>query len=262
MNASGEDGAGPHEPERKRVKPTSEVEARLLISSRRRCCLCVFLDGDSREKEVQLAHIDRDASNSKESNLAPLCLRHHDRYDSTTSQSKGLTEAELLEYKRLLFEGIQKGEIDISNANFGKATSAKSVMNADIELFKEFVETFPSTGLIWFLERNDFGSSFNSNNLDGLSRLIHEWSVPEREFLNPELEDLRKKLLVDANEFANSIGEYTFPDRHPIQTMAVELSHKDPDEYERIRGLLNAGASRIVKGHQALVRAGKRILDC
>jgi hypothetical protein len=39
-----------------------------------------------------------------------LCFDHHDEYDSSTSQSKGITQAELREYKKLLLAAISRGE--------------------------------------------------------------------------------------------------------------------------------------------------------
>jgi hypothetical protein len=87
-----------------------EVETRLLVESRRRCCLCVFLARDMSEKRVQIAHISRDRSDSTYDNLAVLCLDHHDQYDSRTSQSKGFTPDELREYKKRLVDYIQRWE--------------------------------------------------------------------------------------------------------------------------------------------------------
>jgi len=55
----------------------------------------VALFGDATVKQGQIAHLDQDASNNNVSNLAFLCLEHHDQYDSQTSQSKGFTESEV-----------------------------------------------------------------------------------------------------------------------------------------------------------------------
>jgi hypothetical protein len=55
-------------------------------------------------KNGQIAHIDRDAKNSTLANAAWLCLLHHNRYDSTSRQAKGLTAPELRSYKALLVE--------------------------------------------------------------------------------------------------------------------------------------------------------------
>jgi hypothetical protein len=72
-----------------RKKVTPETQKSVLTDSLRRCCLCYCLLGDESVKKGQIAHIDHDNSNNKESNLAFLCLDHHDEYDSKTSQSKG-----------------------------------------------------------------------------------------------------------------------------------------------------------------------------
>jgi len=108
----------PSSPDRMPV-PDSVAESILVRS--RRCCLCYFLENDHTEKEGQLAHIDRDPSNSSEANLAYLCLHHHNLYDTQYSLTKWLTTAELRHYKRLLhkmlgteraWEIVIRGNID------------------------------------------------------------------------------------------------------------------------------------------------------
>lgn len=91
------------------------TETEVLVRSRRRCCLCFGLEGDLGEKEGQIAHLDGDPSNADMDNLAWMCFRHHNRYDSRTSQSKGLTVAEAKRYRDELYEvvkerGIGRGE--------------------------------------------------------------------------------------------------------------------------------------------------------
>jgi hypothetical protein len=64
------------------------------------------LDSDTRLKVGQIAHLDHDANNSVQDNLAFLCLEHHDLYDSSTSQSKGLTQVEARQYRAGLYEYV------------------------------------------------------------------------------------------------------------------------------------------------------------
>lgn len=85
--------------------PVSVITS-ILTQSARRCALCFGLRGDVSEKKGQLAHLDRNPSNSDEGNLAYLCLDHHDQYDSRTSQSKGLTEGEVKEYRARLYRAL------------------------------------------------------------------------------------------------------------------------------------------------------------
>ncbi len=92
-------------PKAKRRPPTKEVEVAVLSKCRRRCALCyTYEDNDRADLQGQLAHISEDRSDSSEENLAYLCLRHHDWYDTKRSQSKGIPEGELRIAKKRLEE--------------------------------------------------------------------------------------------------------------------------------------------------------------
>jgi len=91
---------------RSKIKPDTQVQ--LFKLSRRRCCFCFYLRNDITEKKGQIAHVDRNRNNNSIQNLAWLCLEHHDEYDTQTSQSKGLTKEELIEYRTLLHEQVEK----------------------------------------------------------------------------------------------------------------------------------------------------------
>ena len=86
-----------------RKSPTSDVEAGVLLASRRRCCICYGLNRDLEVKQGQIAHINRDPSDSEPDNLAFMCLPHHDLFDTKTSQSKGWTVAEARHYREALY---------------------------------------------------------------------------------------------------------------------------------------------------------------
>jgi hypothetical protein len=89
-----------------RPKISSEIAATVLVKSGRRCCLCFGLHRDLTVKRGQIAHVDRDRANNDEKNLAFLCFDHHDEYDSTTRQSKGLTQLEVVTYRQRLYEAV------------------------------------------------------------------------------------------------------------------------------------------------------------
>ncbi len=69
--------------------------------------MCFGLNADEGVKKGQIAHVDQDSANAAFENLAFLCLEHHDGYDSTTSQSKGLTQKELVTYRTLLYRRFE-----------------------------------------------------------------------------------------------------------------------------------------------------------
>lgn len=54
---------------RPRSRVPLDVTTRLLVQSRRRCCLCAFLRQDFSEKKIQIAHISRNRSDSKYENI-------------------------------------------------------------------------------------------------------------------------------------------------------------------------------------------------
>jgi hypothetical protein len=92
----------------KRKSVPNVDQTALFGQSRRRCCVCFGINNDFAEKHGQIAHLDGDPSNSAQDNLAWLCLEHHDRFDSKTSQSKGLTMAEVKMYRSDLYEAIER----------------------------------------------------------------------------------------------------------------------------------------------------------
>jgi len=94
----------------KRKHINSQVQAEILLNSRRRCCLCFGLERDFNLKKGQIAHIDKNNSNPKIENLVFLCFNHHDEYDSQTSQSKGISYKELENYKIELQKHISEWE--------------------------------------------------------------------------------------------------------------------------------------------------------
>jgi DNA-binding PadR family transcriptional regulator len=89
-----------------RRKVAKSVETDVLVSSRRRCCLCYGLRRDLQEKRGQIAHLDRNNENNAQENLAFLCLEHHDQYDTRTSQSKNYTIAEVKRYRSELYSAL------------------------------------------------------------------------------------------------------------------------------------------------------------
>jgi len=86
-----------------------KVERSVLIKSRRRCAFCYFFENDTKRAEGQIAHIDRDKSNHKESNLVFLCLSHHNEYDTRPSQTKRYQPEEAKSAKASLESYIRTG---------------------------------------------------------------------------------------------------------------------------------------------------------
>lgn len=84
------------------------VQGQVLTQSRRRCALCFHLFGDGGVKKGQIAHLDHRRSRSILDNLVYLCFEHHDDYDSTASQRKNYTIAEVRAARTALYEWVGK----------------------------------------------------------------------------------------------------------------------------------------------------------
>jgi len=91
----------------KRSSIPKVAETEVLVRSRRRCCLCFFIDADISVKKIQIAHLDKNPYNNKLHNLVALCLDHHDEFDSISSQSKGITINEVKHYRDKLYKIIE-----------------------------------------------------------------------------------------------------------------------------------------------------------
>jgi hypothetical protein len=92
-----------------RIKIPDDIQTQVIILSSRRCCMCFGLNGNLMQKKGQIAHLDQDNANHDLDNLAYLCFDHHDEYDSTTSQSKGLLESEVKHYRKELYAKVVAG---------------------------------------------------------------------------------------------------------------------------------------------------------
>ena len=84
------------------------MQVEVLTQCARRCALCYGVDDDFSEKQGQIAHLDKDRSNSALPNLAFLCFNHHDRFDGVTSQSKGYKASEIVHYQKLLHQRVEE----------------------------------------------------------------------------------------------------------------------------------------------------------
>lgn len=85
----------------------SDIQKNVLLKSRRRCCLCFWLDGRDENQKGQVAHLDHNNRNVDEDNLVFLCLEHHDEYDGKTSVAKGLREDEVRHWRDELYKEME-----------------------------------------------------------------------------------------------------------------------------------------------------------
>ena len=130
----------------------------------------------------------------------------------------------------------------------------------DRALFDQMVGLLRSDGVIGFLDHNNMaGFSFPRSRFDPLWEFFYEWNRPEREFLSPELEALRKSLWEKAAAYTTLLARETFPtkmnpDRHWVPP---DWEYEQPDRFSRVVANFHALAAEIVNLHAAFVRTGK-----
>ena len=92
--------------------------------------------------------------------------------------------------------------------------------------------------------------SFPHSALDPLREFYFEWNVPEREFIAPELEALRKTLWAKVDAYYEIIAAETFRAHNPDwRTVPPEWQLEQPERFSRVVKALHSLAREIVALH-------------
>ncbi|AQT58895.1 hypothetical protein [Cellvibrio sp. PSBB023] len=134
----------------------------------------------------------------------------------------------------------------------------------DIALFKKFQECLPINGAIKFIKEHDFLGSFTIEEISPFNRFVYEWENPEHEFIDIELEALRKELYGLIKEFTQAIGRYSSPNSMGRQSVRVHSQEGIPEfekKFEQEAGIINNAASAVEACHSNLIRVGRKKLN-
>ena len=167
-------------PKRNRVPPS--VEADVLMASRRRCCVCVFLLDRHEVRTGQIAHLNGNRTQSTFENLVWLCLEHHDALDSRTSQSKGLMSEEVRRHRDALYE--RYGWVGSTERKTNDAPAVAKQKSRVIRSERHPLDTMMFTRRAWrplWLEHGEpiLFAYKASNRADGIC-LIERIDLPDR----------------------------------------------------------------------------------
>jgi hypothetical protein len=249
-------GQVPRVAKKSRKKPSKAAEESALAKSARRCALCFALKGDLREKIGQIAHIDGNRANSVPGNLAWMCLEHHSSFDSITSQHKNYTKAEVKRYLAALYRIVADGKhLSISaSPQFGRGVSA------DRKILESISDLMVESGSIEFVRRNNFaGWSFDWSSLRGIEEFAARGG-PENEFIDPELEELRKTLHDSCRQLLSILATNTFPIRDR-QSVPDDWETDQPERFWKVVSEIDAMTDKVCCSYDDLIRnARKRLL--
>lgn len=129
----------------------------------------------------------------------------------------------------------------------------------DRALFDQLTALLHTDGVIGFLDRNNMaGFAFREAKFDPLREFYYTWNQPEREFLSPELEALRKALWQKVDAYLHLLAIETFPANNPsYHSVPPEWEYEQPQRFWRVVNELHSLAGEIVTLHGDLVRTGK-----
>jgi hypothetical protein len=234
--------------ERSRKRIPTETELAVLDKSRRRCALCYQINGDLGEKRGQIAHLDKNPGNYAQDNLAFLCLDHHTQYDSKTSQHKNYTISELKTARNKLYEAIEQEQ------HLGEDSKVAVGFDDDRATLQSIVDAMGG-GTMTFLKDFDFGNAFERDAIEGLKKVVLDQRHPEHEFIDSELEALRKILIEAGLNLMHLIGRYTFVlDNVKWSKVPDEWRETNPGRYHEVVDEMNSVANRVSSAYGALVR--------
>lgn len=197
---------------RKAITPV--VQADVVIKSRRRCALCVFLDGNDSERPGQIAHLNGDHSDNRFENLAWLCLEHHDKFDSTTSQTKNYTQLEVRNYRDRLYQ------------MYGASEYSKD----DIALVRDYIRQYSQMFTYIFHEYDELAFKIDHNVMDTLAEIRDFWHTSALRSFNSSIREIQDHI---ANNIAGILSIYEINMYDLVGNWIKFDNHRFPQEVLR-----------------------------
>jgi hypothetical protein len=180
------------------------VAEEALVKCGRHCCLCHKFCGI----KIELHHIKQKSDDGEDSidNCLPLCFDCHAEvkmYNPDHPKGKKYSESELLRHRDRWYEKV---------ANSATMLMVESYNRLDKEVTKRIINILDFT-MKNIIKKFDFGACFDYDMLGPLYDFVISSDYPELEFLDPDLENGKRELLLKANLFLDSVSQNTFKDK-------------------------------------------------
>jgi hypothetical protein len=104
--------------------------------------MCYGLTGVLEPKRGQIAHLDRNRTNSRIRNLAYLCLGCHTEYDSKSNRALRITPGEIIAYRAKLYKALNQNQIEwiiAARIDRSQYDSAKPCVEAALAVLRQCV---------------------------------------------------------------------------------------------------------------------------
>lgn len=172
---------------RKSIPPA--VQADVVLKSRRRCALCVGIDGNTAERPGQIAHLNGDHSDNRLENLVWLCLEHHDKFDSKTSQTKNYTQIEVRNYRDSLYQSYVSA----------------GYSNDDVNLVRQYLREYSSIFTYLFSEYSELAFKIDHNVMESLGFIRDFWHTNNLRSFNSNIQEIQDHI---ANNIVGLLNIY------------------------------------------------------
>jgi hypothetical protein len=161
---------------RKHVTQTTQAD--VVIKSKRRCALCFGLNDDLSERPGQIAHLNGDNSENRFDNLVWLCLEHHDKFDSKTSQTKNYTQLEVRSYRDSLYQKF----------------AASSYSEEDIQQVRQYLTKFAKVFEYVFHEYSELAFKIHGGMFDELTDIRDFWHTNTMRSFNTHIREIQDRI--------------------------------------------------------------------
>lgn len=143
--------------------------------------------------------------------------------------------------------------------------SSTQVHPADMELFEALSYLLPSTKVAKFLKEQNFSGSYRGSSIMPLHTFVDEWNNVEHEFIDVELEELRKSLHDATKDFVHTLNTYSRSlrgDFYSIKPVDYASNyHPSMDLKRKQEGdEINSKADVVVEIHQKLFKRAREKL--
>jgi hypothetical protein len=231
-----------------------KVKEDALIACGRHCCICHKFCGT----KIEVHHIHPEAKGGDDSldNAIPLCFDCHAdmvSYDKDHPKGTKYTESELKRHRDSWNKKVE--------GNIGLATR-QEVLETDTQVYLLLTKILPWDGSVQFIRENNFaGFSFELKRLNDFYAFDYQCDNPSFEFLDPDLEGLRKQLLIAIRAFGKITAYETFPTHNPgWNSVPQDWEIEQPERFEETVKKLHSEAGKVCNIYDTLIRTATRKL--
>jgi hypothetical protein len=131
----------------------------------------------------------------------------------------------------------------------------------DATSYHGLVALLPFDGVMSYVQSKDFGAPFQLSKLEPLDEFAEKARDPSREFLDADLEGMRRKLIDAVAEFRCYMSTHTWPmSESEYQAIPREWEDDQPDRFVKTIDKLNDLSRAVTTSYTELVREARRRL--